>query len=51
LAEALVAMWQWTFLLGRGLIPGINALFLGYVMYRSRSSSASSRPSAWSVHR
>jgi hypothetical protein len=36
LAEALVAMWQWTFLLGRGLIPGINALFLGYVMYRSR---------------
>jgi hypothetical protein len=34
--EALVAMRQWTFLLGPGLIPGINALFLGYVMYRSR---------------
>jgi hypothetical protein len=29
-------MRQWTFLLGPGLIPGINALFLGYVMYRSR---------------
>ena len=28
-AEALVAMPQWTFLLGPGLIPGINALFLG----------------------
>ena len=29
-------MRQWTLLLGPGLIPGINALFLGYVMYRSR---------------
>ena len=27
--EALVAMRQWTFLLGPGLIAGINALFLG----------------------
>lgn len=34
--EALVAMRQWTFLLGPGLIAGINGLFLGYVMYRSR---------------
>jgi hypothetical protein len=34
--QALVAMHDWTFLLGPGLIPGINALFLGYVMYRSR---------------
>jgi ABC-type branched-subunit amino acid transport system permease subunit len=34
--EALVALRQWTFLLGPGLIPGINALLLGYVMYRSR---------------
>ncbi len=33
---ALVAMRQWTFLLGPGLIPGVNALFLGYVMYRAR---------------
>jgi Domain of unknown function (DUF4386) len=29
-------MRQWRFLLGPGLIPRINALFLGYVMYRSR---------------
>ena len=35
-AHALVEMRQWTFLLGPGLIAGINALFLGYAMYRSR---------------
>jgi len=29
-------MRQWTFLLGPGLIPAVNAAFLGYVMYRSR---------------
>ena len=29
-------MRQWTFLLGPGVIVGFNALFLGYVMYRSR---------------
>jgi Domain of unknown function (DUF4386) len=34
--EALVAIRQWTFLLGPGLITGINAMFLGYVMYRGR---------------
>ncbi len=34
--QALVAMHDWTFLLGPGLIPGINALCLGYIMYRSR---------------
>jgi len=34
--ETLVAMRQWTFLLGPGLIVGFNALFLGYVMYRGR---------------
>jgi hypothetical protein len=34
--HALVAMRQWTFLLGPGLIAGVNALFLGYLMYRSR---------------
>jgi hypothetical protein len=32
--EALVTIRQWTFLVGPGLIAGINALFLGYVMYR-----------------
>jgi hypothetical protein len=35
-AHALVEMRQWTFLLGPGLMAGINGLFLGYVMYRSR---------------
>ncbi|GLZ48298.1 hypothetical protein Acsp06_44830 [Actinomycetospora sp. NBRC 106375] len=35
-SQALVEVRQWSFLVGPGLIPGINALFLGYVMYRSR---------------
>jgi NADH:ubiquinone oxidoreductase subunit K len=34
-SEALVAMCQATFLLGPGIMPAINALFLGYVLYRS----------------
>jgi Domain of unknown function (DUF4386) len=34
--RALVEMRQWTFLLGPGLIAGVNGLFLGYVMYRGR---------------
>jgi hypothetical protein len=34
--QALVAVHDWTFLLGPGLIPGINALCLGYILYRSR---------------
>ena len=34
--EALVAVHDWTFLLGPGLMAGINALLLGTVMYRSR---------------
>jgi hypothetical protein len=33
--QALVAVRDWTFLLGPGLMPGINALLLGYLMYRS----------------
>jgi len=33
--RALVAIRNWTFLLGPGLIPGVNALLLGYLMYRS----------------
>jgi hypothetical protein len=32
---ALVAIHDWAFLLGPGLIPAINALFLGWVLYRS----------------
>ncbi|SDJ03633.1 protein of unknown function [Frankineae bacterium MT45] len=34
--RALVAVRQWTFLVGPGLVAGINGLFLGFVMYRSR---------------
>jgi hypothetical protein len=34
-AAALVAVRDWTFLLGPGFIPGINALLLGYLLYRS----------------
>jgi hypothetical protein len=33
--RALVATRDWTFLLGPSLMPGINALLLGYLMYRS----------------
>ena len=33
--KALVAIRDWTFLLGPGLIPAVNALLLGYLMYRS----------------
>lgn len=35
-ATALVAMRDWTFLLGPGLMAGINALLLGTLLYRSR---------------
>ncbi len=34
--RSLVAVHDWTFLLGPGLIPGVNALCLGYLLYRSR---------------
>ncbi len=33
--RALVAVRGWTFLLGPSLIPGFNALLLGYLLYRS----------------
>jgi Domain of unknown function (DUF4386) len=33
--RSLVAVRDWTFLLGPGLMPGINALLLGSLMYRS----------------
>lgn len=32
---ALVALRQATFLIGPGIVPALNAMFLGYVMYRS----------------
>src|SRR6201996_4256767 len=31
-----VAVYNWSFLLGQSLMPGINALLLGSVLYRSR---------------
>ncbi len=34
--ESLVAIHDWTFLLGPGIMPGVNALLLGYLLYRSR---------------
>jgi uncharacterized protein DUF4386 len=33
--RALVAVRDWTFLLGPGLMPGVNALLLGWLLYRS----------------
>ena len=33
--ESLVAMRQWTFLLGPGVMAGVNDLVLGYILYRS----------------
>jgi len=33
--QALVAMRQWTFLLGPGVMAGVNDLLLGYILYRS----------------
>ena len=34
--HALVAVHDWTFLIGPGVIAGLNALLIGSVMYRSR---------------
>jgi hypothetical protein len=34
--HALIEIRQWTFLLGPGVMAGINGCFLAYVMYRSR---------------
>jgi hypothetical protein len=34
--QSLVALHDWTFLLGPGVMPAINAFFLGSVLYRSR---------------
>jgi hypothetical protein len=35
-AASHVAVYNWTFLLGQSLMPGINALLLGSLLYRSR---------------
>jgi hypothetical protein len=34
--KALVAMHNWTFLLGQGFLPAVNALLLGTLLYQSR---------------
>jgi hypothetical protein len=34
--QALVALHDWTFLLGQGLLPAVNALLLGSLLYKSR---------------
>jgi hypothetical protein len=34
--KSLVAIHDWTFLLGPGLMPGVNGVLLGYLMYSSR---------------
>ena len=36
-ARALVAVRDWTFLLGPGVMPACNAVFLGTALYRSRA--------------
>lgn len=35
-ARALVAVRDWTFLIGPGRVPAINALLLGYLLFRPR---------------
>jgi hypothetical protein len=34
--KSLVAVHDWTFLLGPGLMPGVNGVLLGYLLYTSR---------------
>lgn len=34
--HALIELRQWTFLVGPGIMAGVNGLFLAYVMYRAR---------------
>jgi len=34
--QSLTAQYHWTFLLGQALLPGVNALLLGSLMYKSR---------------
>jgi Domain of unknown function (DUF4386) len=34
--KSLVAIHDWTFLFGPGLMPGVNGVLLGYLMYTSR---------------
>jgi hypothetical protein len=34
--QTLVGLHDWTFILGQSLIPAVNAVLLGYLLYRSR---------------
>jgi hypothetical protein len=34
--QALVGLHDWTFILGQSLIPAVNAVLLGYLLYQSR---------------
>jgi hypothetical protein len=34
--HALISVHDWTFILGQSLIPAVNALLLGYLLYQSR---------------
>jgi hypothetical protein len=34
--QSLVAQYGWSFLLGQSLMPAMNALLLGFLLYRSR---------------
>ena len=43
--RALVAVRDWTFLLGPSLMPGVNALLLGWLLYRYVETGASSATS------
>jgi hypothetical protein len=35
-SHALISMHDWTFILGQSLIPAVNAVLLGSLLYRSR---------------
>jgi len=35
-AHGLISLHDWTFVLGQGLMPAVNAVLLGYLLYRSR---------------
>ncbi|MEV4178330.1 DUF4386 family protein [Nonomuraea sp. NPDC049709] len=51
--NALVAIHNWTFLLGPGLIPAVNALLLGYLLYSWLEAYRSRRVTeiVWPRHR
>jgi hypothetical protein len=48
--RALVAVRDWTFLLGPSLMPGINALLLDYLLYRSPEQAVGTAGRARYLH-